>query len=420
MAEKPRIPRQPEVVGLAIGSARQFAKRSNRASNHESGAEVKDQLSKLQQELEKARKVSRSLARNCARAEQELQNRQEVFNLAADHGSDLIFRLNSLGRFVEASSACKAVLGIPSDNVKGLAFADLLAPEEKDPLQHYFQGVLKGSAPQSKLVQRKHPENGVAALELVCKAMPHPQTQVLEIIGIARRASSEDKAPAIKDNLADSLAHELNQPLTALAIGARACSQLARARKVEMDELVQTIDQLALQAERAGELVRRMRLMAGGGSKASWILVDVKELIQSVLDLCRTDLNNSRIVVELHVSAEMPKIRMDRIQIEQVLVNLIRNAVEAMKEVPVAERVLVLAASRSGGELVMVVSDTGRGLSPAIADRLFRPYQTTKAQGMGLGLAISRAIVQAHAGRLWLEAARGPGATFCLSLPIGT
>ena len=187
-----------------------------------------------------------------------------------------------------------------------------------------------------------------------------------------------------------------------------------------MNELVQTIDQLALQAERAGELVRRMRLMAGGAHKGGWKLVAIKDLVQNALSCCQVELKNGQIAVELHIAADLPKIKMDEIQLEQVLANLIRNAVEAMADVPPAERVLILAASRQGGEAVIVVTDTGRGLSPAIAGRLFQPYQTTKAQGMGLGLAISRAIVQAHAGRLWVEEARGPGATFCLSLPIGT
>ncbi len=187
-----------------------------------------------------------------------------------------------------------------------------------------------------------------------------------------------------------------------------------------MEELIQTIDHLALQSERAGELVQRMRQMAGGGSKIGWLWVEVKDLMQGALDLCRLDLERGQVVVELHVAKDMPKIKLGRVQMEQVLVNLIRNAVEAMNEVPAAERILVMAASRNGGNLEIVISDTGRGLSPTMVERLFQPYQTTKAQGMGLGLAISRAIVQAHAGRLWLEAARGTGATFCLSLPIGT
>ncbi len=121
---------------------------------------------------------------------------------------------------MEASSACQAILGFPAEKAKGLAFNDLVVSEEQESLRRFFHDVLRGSASQIKVVRRRNPHNGLAALELICKAVPHSQTQEFEILGIARPAPSGETTTAVKDNLADSLAHELNQPLTALAIGA--------------------------------------------------------------------------------------------------------------------------------------------------------------------------------------------------------
>ena len=130
------------------------------------------------------------------------------------------------------------------------------------------------------------------------------------------------------------------------------------------------------------------------------------------------DLAEQQVAPKLQISGALPNIKIDRIQIEQVLLNLIRNALEAMAATPPAERRLTITAAQVDGEAVIRIADTGPGLPLAIAERLFQPYQTTKPQGMGLGLAVSRAILQAHGGRLWPESTKQKGTTFCLSLPL--
>ncbi len=134
--------------------------------------------------------------------------------------------------------------------------------------------------------------------------------------------------------------------------------------------------------------------------------------------MLEADLKKEGVTVMLQVPPEIPMITVDRIQIEQVLVNLIRNAVEAMTDAPADRKTLTISASLTDVEVVLALTDSGRGLSPEVAGRLFQPYQTTKPNGMGLGLAVSMAVLQAHAGRLWVEPTQGPGTTFCLALPL--
>jgi signal transduction histidine kinase len=237
----------------------------------------------------------------------------------------------------------------------------------------------------------------------------------------ASRAKEEirrrDESVFLSQNLLASLAHELNQPLTALAISARAASQLAGSGQAAMPEILQALDQLAAQAERAAELVHRMRQLAAGGT-ALLTLVDVAELAQNAMRMLERNINQGQVAARLHIEEPLPKIFGDSIQIEQVFVNLIRNAIDALKDVPVDNRSLTVSATAINAELIVRIADSGPGLAPAIAERIFEPYRSTKPQGMGLGLAVSRAIVQAHGGRLWVAPSGAPGTTFCLAFPF--
>jgi PAS domain S-box-containing protein len=421
MPEKSRAPRKHEVVAISTGSDQQLSNLSSKRLSLSAAASdvpVEEQLAKARQE-EKTQKSARMLARDCARAEQEIRRREESLTLIARHGSDVLFRLARDGKFLELSPAGQILLGIDPEALGKRSLQELVAREDCERLRRYLQAVLRGPVAEGILVHLGPRGHSYRALEVYCRAVPQPHTQMLEIVGIARLHPCLESAAKTPDDLACSLAHELNQPLTALAIAARACSQLARAKEVDPEELVQAIDQLAVQAERAGELVRRMRQLAGGRGPR-YALVSVQDLTQSAVRMLEADLAREGISVKVHIPGAIPDIKVDRIQMEQVLVNLIRNAIESMSDVPVGQRVLTILASLKDPDVVIVVADTGRGLSPVIAERLFQPYQTTKPHGMGLGLAVSRAILQAHAGRLWVEPAVGPGTTFCLALPLAS
>jgi signal transduction histidine kinase len=415
MPEKPRIEREKAAGPLTSSANGTASDRRLDPGANDPAAE----LAKTRQQLEKALRMTRSLARNCARAEQELGRRAESFDLVVRHGSDLVFRLTREGRFIELSPAGQKLLGTSTGVEPGGSIQEVVARDDRDPLRAYFDSVLRGPVGAGVLVRLRQRSKRPQVVELFCRAVPHPQTQALEIVGIGCLRQPHQPADAAVDDLAFSLAHELNQPLTALALAARACSRLTHAQEFDKQELAQAIDQLADQAERAAELVRRMRQLAGRGAPC-WSVNAVQELVQGAVHMLAADLEQARVSLKLHIPGALPNIKIDRIQIEQVLVNLIRNSIEAMSDTPMDRRVLTVTAAAQDAEVVLRVADTGRGLAPEITERLFEPYQTTKPQGMGLGLAVSRAILQAHAGRLWVEPAGLLGTTFCLALPLAS
>jgi two-component system sensor kinase FixL len=221
--------------------------------------------------------------------------------------------------------------------------------------------------------------------------------------------------------MAAALAHELNQPLTAVSNSVGAIGMVMGQEGRPMDAKVrqQVLRAAALaedQALRAGEIVRRLREFIARGEADSRI-ENLADLIDDAVALVLP--NPKAVQVEFHrvLSPEATFVLADRIQIQQILVNLIRNAVEAMRD-QTTPRVLTLSTSAADGMAVVGVADTGPGVAPDVAERLFSPFMSTKSDGMGVGLSICRRIVEAHGGAMWLEAADGGGADFRFRLPL--
>jgi two-component system sensor kinase FixL len=217
--------------------------------------------------------------------------------------------------------------------------------------------------------------------------------------------------------MASALAHELNQPLTAIATYARACQAMARAPASPPGALRDTMDKVVAEASRASDVVRQLRDFFRTGS-GHLVATPVPGLLQAALDAARPRGERAQIQWILRCDDRLPTVLVDRIQVETVLHNLLSNAIDALKVVPAGQRRVALSASMDGAQWVRVtVADNGPGLPPDIASQLFRPFATSKPEGMGLGLAISRSIVEAHGGRLWLESAKA-GCTFAFTLPV--
>jgi two-component system sensor kinase FixL len=213
--------------------------------------------------------------------------------------------------------------------------------------------------------------------------------------------------------MAAGLAHELNQPLTAMHFEAVAAMELPPGEAAEgMRSALATI---ADQALRAGEIVRRMRTFARRGESQRQI-TDLRPLIEEVLALVAHDLrlNGVETTQEFHAA---PPVLADRIEVQQVLVNLILNAIEAMAHTATHARRLTIDLGTQDGRVRVSVADTGRGIDPGIAPRLFHPFQSTKPAGLGLGLSISQSLIEAHGGRMGVLPSKEPGAVFFFDLP---
>ena len=216
--------------------------------------------------------------------------------------------------------------------------------------------------------------------------------------------------------LAASIAHEVNQPLTAVTNNGSACLRLLANRSLEPEVLRRALEEIVADGTRASAVITRIRGFIKKAPVEKTVL-DVNEVIQEVLALAAHELHKNQVLFECQLSNTLPLVRTDRIQVQQVLLNLIMNSIEAMTGANDEPRVLVVESriDESGGVLV-AVRDSGAGLGSQ-ADRLFTPFFTTKANGMGMGLPISRSLIESHGGRLWATTNSPHGAVFSFTLP---
>ena len=214
-----------------------------------------------------------------------------------------------------------------------------------------------------------------------------------------------------------SIAHEVNQPLAAIANNASACLRWLSASN--QDEARQSAELVIADAHRASEIIGRIRgFVKKAPPQKDWL--NINEAILEVIALARSEMQGNRVSLQTQLSDSVPLILGDRIQLQQVILNLLNNAVEAMSGAGENPRNLLVGSEKNESQGVLVaVRDSGPGLDPESLNHLFTPFFTTKPQGMGMGLAISRSIVEAHGGRLWASANDGPGATFQFTLRTG-
>lgn len=217
--------------------------------------------------------------------------------------------------------------------------------------------------------------------------------------------------------MASGLAHELNQPLTAIATSADACIRLLESGQ-DKEKVLDALERVSLQARRAGGIIKQLREFVRKGEPEHG-LVDLNELVDEVLLLMRPEITKAGVKVVVNLDKQVPAVIAQRIQIDQVILNLIKNAIESMLDVPVARRILTISTEYAGKNgVITTVADMGSGLDERIKDKLFTPFLTTKTQGMGLGLSISQGIIAAHNGKLYLDSDAGYGAVFRFILPI--
>jgi two-component system sensor kinase FixL len=218
--------------------------------------------------------------------------------------------------------------------------------------------------------------------------------------------------------LTASLAHELNQPLTAILNNAQVAQRLLAAAVPNLEEVREILRDIVTDDRRATEVIRRLRALVKKGD-LEFVPVDLNELIREVVRLMQSDAISRGISLSLELAADSPTVRGDRVQLQQVVLNLVLNGLDAMHEPGAGERTLVIRTARDGADAVAVsVQDAGIGIDEKNVDQLFHPLFTTKTEGLGMGLAIARTIVDAHGGRLHAANNVTAGATFQFSLPV--
>jgi len=255
----------------------------------------------------------------------------------------------------------------------------------------------------------------------------------LEFVGavqdVTQRRSSEDALARTQSELAHvarvtslgaltaSIAHEVNQPLSGIITNASTCLRMLAADRPNVDGALETTRRTIRDSNRASDVITRLRALFSK-KEGTTESVDLNEAAREVIALLLNEIQRNRVILRTELPGDLPLVTGDRVQLQQVILNLVRNGSDAMCAVEDRPRQLVIRTQRDeGGGVQLTVQDDGVGLDPRASDRLFEPFYTTKGDGMGMGLSVSRSIIERHHGRLWAVPNDGPGATFSFSIP---
>ena len=276
------------------------------------------------------------------------------------------------------------------------------------------------------------PNRSVKYLRLVAHGTQAPDGR-LEYIGavqdVTERRLAEEALTQARSDLAHvtrvtslgvltaSIAHELNQPLSGIITNASTCLRMLAAAPPNVEGARETAKRTIRDGNRASELITRLRALFSKKESATEP-VDLNEAAQEVIALSLSELQRNRVILRPEFADDLPVVTGDRVQLQQVILNLLKNASDAMRAVNDRPRQLQIRTERGTDDQVrLTVQDSGVGLDPQAMDRLFQAFYTTKNDGMGIGLSVSRSIIERHHGRLWAEPNDGPGATFSFSIP---
>lgn len=280
--------------------------------------------------------------------------------------------------------------------------------------------------------QLQMPDGSVKYLHFVAHATRDASGQ-LEYIGavqdVTQRRLSEQALANLRSELAHvirvtslgaltaSIAHEVNQPLSGIITNASTCLRMLAADPPNVDGARETARRTLRDGNRASEVITRLRALFSKEGAANE-RVDLNEVTREVIALSSGELQRSRVILRLELADDLPPVSGDRVQLQQVILNLLLNAADAMSGVDERPRRLLISTGRDEGDRVrLTVQDTGVGFEPQMVDKLFDAFYTTKNGGMGIGLSVSRSIIESHHGRLWAAPNDGPGATFSFSVP---
>jgi PAS domain S-box-containing protein len=376
-------------------------------------------------------------ARKRRLAEQQAQASNERMDLAISAVDLGVWDWDLKADTIWATKSCLEMFGLRANEpLTRRPFADTIPPEDRSRVQSEIDDAIAKRQPfetEYRIVLPNEPPRWIATKGSPREDEGEGVRRLVEVVhDVTARKQAELEAEQQRQELAHltrvsilgalsgALAHELNQPLTAILANAEAATYILSQDPVDMEEIRQILQDIAHDDKRAGDVIKHLRALL---KKDEGLMqtISVNDLVAQVLALAHSDLILKDVAVSKQLGYELPAIYGDPVQLQQVLLNLIINACEAMSGKPTGDRLLsVETASNGNGEIRVSIGDTGEGISPAVSEKLFDPFYTTKTLGLGLGLPICRSIITAHGGRLWAEPANKDGAVFHVELPIQT
>ncbi len=366
------------------------------------------------------------------RMEAALRDERNFVSAILATSSALLMVLDRQGRIVRFNSACENITGYRFAEVEGQYFWNIFLPtEEIEPVKAVYSEVNVDYFPNQF---ESHWLTKSGSRRLIAwhnTALSNDAGGVVNIISTGiditarRRAEEQSKQHqaelahmdrlSLMGEMAAGLAHEINQPLTALYAYAKACLRMLHDGTEKSEKFAHALEQIAKTAAQAGLIIRQLRKFVRK-QEGSKIKVDLNELIDEVIQFSEAQTRGRNVALQVEIDHRLPRVTIDKVQIEQVMLNLMHNGIDAMANQE--KRVLTISVGLTGtSEVQITVRDTGPGLDADQTERIFDAFYTTKPEGMGMGLAISRSIIEAHGGRLWATAELDQGATFHFTLP---
>jgi PAS domain S-box-containing protein len=367
--------------------------------------------------------------------EQQLLEKQNYLTAIIQTEPECVKLLSREGLVLDINPAGAALIDAEPAQVRGTCIYSVVAQQDQAHYRALTERVFRGESGILEF-QIESPKGRMRWLETHAVPMRDAGGTVIALLGITRditaRKNSDEEVRrhhfelarvcrlVTVNEMALTLAHELNQPLCAITSYMESLRNMAREADGTSHERMEEIaGKAAAQAERAGQIIRRVREFASTRESGK-LPSHINSLIQDVINICIAEARQRGVSVQLHLADELPTVLADPILIQQVILNLVRNGIEAMEELPDESGRLLVTTRRTDEDTVEVtIADNGCGLADAGTDSAFAPFYTTKPQGMGMGLSISRSIIKAHGGNLRLEAdSQSGGTTAQFSLPV--
>ncbi len=365
-----------------------------------------------------------------------LREREHELRLLVDSVPGMIAVANASGMHEYANKRAMDYVGKELQDVADLAWTDDIHPDERDMVRtEWMRSVAAGVAMDLEHRWRRH-DGLYRWIHARVEPLRDDGGRIVRwyglLVDIDDRKRAEDALRRTQAQLAHvtrltsvgeltaSIAHEINQPLVTILNNASACLEFLPKGDEILPDVPEALHEIAEAAERASDIIVRVRQWA---TKKSFdpTVVDLRDVVADVTALARHEAVNRGVVVHTESADTLPSVVGDRVQLQQVLLNLVVNAMDAMSVIDAAERRLTIGARSETDDdrshVVVTVRDAGGGLADGAAGKIFEPFYTTKPDGMGMGLAISRSIVEAHGGRLWAEPNAGAGVTFAFTVP---
>ncbi len=345
---------------------------------------------------------------------------------------DAMVVIDQRGAIQEFSKAAERLFGWTADEARGRNVNVLMPAPYRDQHDSYLQRYLTTGERRiigiGRVVVGQRRDGSTFPMELSVGEVNQSGRRLFTgfVRDLTERQQTQARLQELQDDLlhvsrlrsmgqmAAAMAHELNQPLTATANYIAAAMRLLDAQRTDVARVRRAMEYAVEQTQRSGEIIRRLRSFVGRGETTRQPET-VAKLVEEASALALVGMKERGVTVRLLLDPMLPQVLADRVQMQQVLLNLLRNAVEAMETS--TRRELTLRTERWDHMVAISVADTGSGIPPAMEAQLFQPFVTTKRDGMGIGLSVCRAIVEAHGGRLWVEPNDGGGSIFHLTLP---